>query len=325
MGNWKSYRTGLTTGSRPILIPGYEYEEEPQPPYKGKAWYATLDPCEEADDFDVAHPIYAPEVIIHAKSHRSAQNALDLILQSLWLLHGGSAMVEDLLAWNDEYLSGLDSDERIRADMMSESSLSIGGIPTACSLAAKASFRRKYVYALAKYTFSIHMCSTYPIDLEPFRAPYLPKESRPLRQIIFCHSIISAYSVIEELGLEVRASNEKPAKVNGQWNLVVKEDLEKRLLSAGIDLTKQYLWTQRGPKRRPERKRKPRVQRPAEWAWGNVRDDFVDVVDAIDYARWLRSGVASHKFNQLAASLLPYDVENVQGLAGRLLLECLRS
>ena len=67
------------------------------------------------------------------------------------------------------------------------------------------------------------------------------------------------------------------------------------------------------------------IDEGAECACGNVPDGWMDIVDAIACASWLRSKVASHRLGELATSLSPYDVENVQGLATRLLLECLRA
>ena len=53
---------------------------------------------------------------------------------------------------------------------------------------------------------------------------------------------------------------------------------------------------------------------------GNI---FYDLVDAISYASWLRSKVASHNTKALTRGLSPYDVVNVQHLARRLLIEVL--
>ncbi len=318
MGGWKSFRTGLS----PMPILGLV---EPGPPYKGKGWYATIQPWEADQSLEVAAPAQQDqqEIIVHAKSHHTAQNALDLVLDVLWLFSGGQALVDSLLAWNDEYLDNLPAHLRGQADRRTLQRFSAGYILEACALAAKASFKRKYVHALAKHTFSLRMYSTHVIDLEPFRAPYLRKEVRPIKRVILCHSIIAAYSVIEELGLEVRASKEKPAHIDRNWNPEVRADLERRLVAAHVNLDEKLLWTARGPKRRVERRRVPRIAETAEWADGCVRDGFMDIVDAIAYASWLRSKVASHKLSVLASSLSPYDVANVQALACRLLQDSL--
>lgn len=42
-------------------------------------------------------------------------------------------------------------------------------------------------------------------------------------------AIIIFYSVIEELGLEIRANRDNPSFINGRWNPVIKNELENRL------------------------------------------------------------------------------------------------
>lgn len=54
-----------------------------------------------------------------------------------------------------------------------------------------------------------------------------------------------------------------------------------------------------------------------------MRDVYVEVIDGIAYASWLRSSISAHRLPRLARSLTTYDVANVQHLARRLLLEVL--
>ncbi len=51
------------------------------------------------------------------------------------------------------------------------------------------------------------------------------------------------------------------------------------------------------------------------------QDSEIPIIDAIAYAEWLRSWVASHAVNELTGGLSPYDVVNVQHVARRLLLK----
>ena len=58
----------------------------------------------------------------------------------------------------------------------------------------------------------------------------------------------------------------------------------------------------------------------------HVRDEEMEIIDAIDRSSYLRSKVASHKLatsekNKFVKVLSPYDVANVQLLARRLILE----
>jgi hypothetical protein len=195
--------------------------------------------------------------------------------------------------------------------------------PLACAVAAKASRRRYWVYAVAKYKFSLSLYSVDHEDLEPWKSPHLAISSFPGDHVMFSHAIISAYSVIEDLGLEVRASAQKPSLINGKWNPVVKQDLEQRLIKSGVDLRESILWTVRGPKRKIETRRPIPVKAKAPWSAWIVRDSELNVIDAVAYADWLRDCVASHGVKDLTRVLSPYDVINVQYLARRLLLESL--
>ena len=70
-----------------------------------------------------------------------------------------------------------------------------------------------------------------------------------------------------------------------------------------------------------ERTRRPSIIRKTEWSGFKVRDSYIEIIDAIAYASWLRSRISSHRLSNLAKSLTIYDVANVQHLSRRLLLE----
>jgi len=114
------------------------------------------------------------------------------------------------------------------------------GIPLACLLAAKASRKRAYVYAITKYMFSISQYSTSVKDLEPFRSKHIPVSSLPKDHVTFSHAILAAHSAIEDIGLEIRASSKNPSRINGKWNPVVKAELEKRGLKPVADHRGDY-------------------------------------------------------------------------------------
>jgi hypothetical protein len=189
-------------------------------------------------------------------------------------------------------------------------------------VAAKASHRKTYQYALFKHLLSHEVFSTSIMDLEP--SYWWPTQfvfDSAQHHVRCAYAIIAAYSVLEELALEMRASREKPSIIDGKWNPEVKTELESRLLKAGIDLSEAVLWTLRDTPTRVERMRPPRSQSKAKWARLKIRDSEVEVVDAIAYASWLRSKVSAHRLRELAGSLSYYEVANVQGLARRVLLE----
>lgn len=263
------------------------------------------------------------QVLIHARSWPTAQRTLNLITASLYLFNSAPPMEEwdnPLIAYNE--LEPLFDDPDIRRVSIGRS-FSTTNIRIACAIAAKASKNKRFVYGITKYNFSVNLHSQWHVDLEPFSAPHLPVSSFPNDHVEFAYAIVSAYSVLEDIGLEVRASTEKPSKINGKWNPVVRNDLEGRLRNAGINLAEPLLWTVRGSVRKLERKREiPHISK-APWARGVVRDSEVELVDAIAQADWLRDRVASHNIKELTKSLNPYDVINVQHLARRLLLESL--
>jgi hypothetical protein len=193
----------------------------------------------------------------------------------------------------------------------------------ACAIAAACSRKRNTAYALAKYKFSVTLFGIPIPDLAPYADGEFRPSPFPEDHVAFAHAIISAYSVLEELGLEIRASQNNPSTINGHWNPVVLNELLGRLREARINLGETLSWSLRGPRRRLEATHELRVAGREPWYGGRVHDSAVEIVDAIAYSSWLRSAVASHKFRDLAALVSPYDVANVQHTARRLLLEVL--
>lgn len=145
----------------------------------------------------------------------------------------------------------------------------------------------------------------------------------PEEHVFNANAITSAYSVLEELSFDVRASSGVPSRIDGRWNPLVKDDLKERLTNAGINITEPILWHLRETPTRIERMRRPPTLGKCEWAGYRVRDQYLDVIEAIAYASWLRSKISAHRASLLTRSLTVYDVANVQHLSRRLLLEAL--
>lgn len=305
--NIKAYKTGLSVAVRD--------RNEPKPPYKGKNWQAQIKKVKRR-----THS--SDEIIILSKTQEAAQRALNLILGCLNLYSGDTIISPgdfDLLAYFDEDIENLPLHEKARFSKY----LGTGGVPIACAIAAKASFRLKNVYAISKYNVSITNCSIFRVDLEPY-TDHISISPFPDDHVRFCQAIISCYSVLEELGLEIRASQKKPSMINGNWNPSVKDDLEDRLKKAGINLQETLLWTLRGPKRKIELQKAPVLASMEEWSNGTiVRDSSIEIVNAIAYASWIRSYVSSHKTKDITSVISPYDVTNIQHLSRRLILETL--
>jgi hypothetical protein len=263
------------------------------------------------------------EVIIHAASLARAQEVADLIYAAMCLDWGEQPEFgrREVLPADPEEAKQLGE---LALMVRREKTAQIFGVPRACVIATKASRRKVYQYALHKYLLSHHVM---PLDsrlLDPARWERGPAVSSAAGHHVSCaYAIIAAYSVLEELALELRASKDKPSMIRGKWNPVVKNELESRLRASGIDLSETIIWHLRGIPTRIERRRGVGESGKAPWAYGEIRDRMVNVVDAIAYASWLRSRVSSHRLGEAARSLTHYDVANVQHLARRLRLETL--
>jgi hypothetical protein len=107
----------------------------------------------------------------------------------------------------------------------------------------------------------------------------------------------------------------------------VKRELEDRLKRAKIDISDPIVWSVRGGKSRLEIERPQHLytrSKRTPWTKWTVRDQYVEIVDAIGHASFLRSRVSSHRLKPSWVRMLsPYDVASVQHLARRLFLETL--
>ncbi len=309
MRTLKTFWTGLITlGEEPL---------QPNPPFIGAGWTAILAPQRK----DPPTIYKGREIVISTRSWAVAQRALDLI-------HGCHQLVNDIppfvsihpIAYNMTEPRWMEPEERQR---QYEIEFSTADFPLACALAAKASRRRQWAYAVAKWKFSRSLYSVHHIDLEPWISRHLPVSSFPDDHVMFAYAIVTSYSVLEDLGMELRASSSRPSRVKGEWNPIVLQDLERRLNKGGVNLKETLLWTVRGTKRKIEKRRPIPPAARAPWSGWTVRDSELPIADAIAYADWMRDCVASHNVKDLTRVLSPYDVVNVQHLARRLLLECL--
>ena len=259
------------------------------------------------------------EVLIVTSSIVRAQYVVDLIICSL-VLCGGPALLEigSIAAYP---IDGSSSEKQVYENTMFKyQNLDIS---KACQIAAKASHKKAYTYSFFKFYLSSDIHTNHWMDLAPYYRdiPLSPFQYDHLR---YSYAIVIAYSILEEIGLEVRASQKNPSILNnGKRNPIVLNDLVKRLEAAKIDLDDPILWHFRGSRKRIELKKPIESKGLAPWSYGRIRDCDVSIVDAIYHLSWQRSRVASHKVNRYTKSLSVYDVNNAQHLARRLLLESL--
>lgn len=258
-------------------------------------------------------PYEARQIVVEARSQAAAEEAASLILAAMAAIDGGEFTLDrDLLTSTQP--DDMQKEGRAR-------------VPVGCEIARRTARKNSYNYALAKLWLSYHTASTPLVDLLPdATGETASKSSNAFDQTRMAYAIVLANAVVEELGLDLRASAAKPSTVSGQWNQVVLADLELRLRGAHVDLTDPYLWTVRGPRTMLEADRPRRNPTLAPWAaWPDVRDADVQIADAIAHVEWLRDRVTAHKTSPGYWQVLSiYDVQNAQALARRLLLSALR-
>jgi len=177
-------------------------------------------------------------------------------------------------------------------------------------------------YALEKYRLSIELDSFTPHSASPIYGQVFPEAYPDTRyHTKAAYAIVTAYSVIEELGLEVRSSPQKPIYLaSDEWNPEVRDDVLDRLTRIGADPDELFTWVRRGSETPLERD-EPIRGTPTEYYDGIVvRDVYARIEDALQRARYLRNFIMAHKFKDLTSWVSPYEVFNVQSLSRRLLL-----
>jgi len=257
------------------------------------------------------------EIMIDASNHDAALRAFNLFLASVVVLSGGDAFFLPQ-PFEIERLQEEESKERPEFSTLRE------GLMRGCVLAARASRGRSLSYAVHKLRLSYSLASPPMIDLDPSHGgPKLFLVGRdPMEHVYSANAVALAYSVIEELGFEVRVKKNETSKMpDGTWTPSVRADLEARLSAGGIDIDETHIWTLRGrPTRIEMAKRLPTAVKKPTWSRGSVRDVELSLIDGIAMASWLRSKVSTHRFSDKARSLTAYDIHNAQSLARHLLL-----
>ncbi len=298
-----------------VALPG----EERAGPFNGAGWSAVLRPAEGVER---ARVVGGRAVDVHAPSWATAQRAVDLINGSRVLMNGNPDVWPfQPIAYNDAEPAWMEP--QARANLAAEQFMSQPGIPSACAIAATASRRRQWTYAVARYKFSLGLYSVHHMDMHPDYRTYHGVSQHPDDHVLLAHTLVAAFGVIEDLGLGVPAGPGRPSRLGGEWNPVVLRDLVRRLTARRVDPAATVLWLVRGPVRRIERRRPLPSGELAAWARDTVRDRRLPVVDAIAHADYLRDRVAAHGARDVTRSLTPYDVVNVQSLARFLLLTSL--
>lgn len=257
------------------------------------------------------------ELIIESESEEHAEDLLSII-------HGGMLLAypEPSLTSSFTFITEIDTtnEEKYLEDPFRNYFQRFENLGFGCQLANVIIGDRQGIYALEKYKISLELSS------------FTPHSANPIYGQVFDHYNIqhqnharSAFSVIEELGLEIRSSSKNPRFTdadNGTWNEKVLKDIQQRLEKSGLSSELTFDWIYRGSPTRIENKIKPFFGFESQWVdYGEeVRDKTLTFPEAIHNASYLRNYIAAHKFNELTQYISPYDVFNIQGLARQLIL-----
>jgi len=263
------------------------------------------------------------ELIIESESKEHAEDLLSII-------HGGMliAYPEPSLTTNFTFITEIDevSKERYLESPFRNYFKRLENLGFGCQLANSIIEYKQEIYALEKYKISLELSSFTPHSAHPkYGQVFEHYDVQHQNHARSAFAIISAFSVIEELGLEIRSSSKKPRFTNankGIWNEKVLKDAQERLEKSGISNELTFDWIYRGSPTRIENEIKPFFGFDSQWVvYGDkVRDKTLTFPEAIHNASYLRNFIAAHKFNDLTQFISPYDVFNVQGLARQLIL-----
>ena len=322
-------------------------EQCPLPPYRARGWIADLRSLEVVKDgYDtppteaeenlnlksIIHTeklddgrlktIFAPEIIIQAPDRLVAQRAVNLITAAKVLMDGDFTSGDPTIATPDDLD---DPEDLLGYDFDLELGFSSGtfGYATATRLAAKATQKKRWTHALIKHWLSLRTCNVPSIEHHPRYGDNFMVKKDPFDHAVMSQAITTGFSAIEELELNVKASEKRPSKIKGKWNPLVLNDLKKRLIMAKVNPEKRIPWIARIPPTRIEKKYSLPDGEPAPWAGYSNRDRMIKITDAIHRSELMRSRVSSHRMHSLTSSLTIYDVVNVQSVARRLLLDTL--
>ena len=248
------------------------------------------------------------EIVIEAMTANDAEGTVDLLNSCLALIQGAPSYDLEQLIINIRHIPG-----KFSLEMPSHYFDPSDALYLACKMTKRAIIDCFLKTAVLKFCVAHEIFYLHPMDLDPSRDNY-DYQYLLSRQIKMGYSIVVCYSILEELNLHVKASNEKPSVVNGKWNEVVFRELRDRLLLKGIDPNQKIRWLSRTTRKRPFKKQVA-DQELCEWSDGQeVRDFEINIIEAIFETSYIRSQIASHSVSSKIADLCLYDVENTNML-----------
>lgn len=263
------------------------------------------------------------ELIIESESEEHAEDLLSII-------HGGMLLAypEPSLTSNFTFITEIHvvHEERYLGEPFRNYFKRLENLGFGCRFANATIDDKQEIYALEKYKISLELFCFTPHSAHPrYGQVFNHYDVQHQSHARSAFAIISAFSVIEELGLEIRSSFKNPRFIDsdkGTWNEKVLQDIQQRLEKSGISNELTFDWIFRGSPTRIENEVKPFFGFDSQWVvYGDeVRDQTLTFPEAIHNASYLRNFIAAHKFNELTQFISPYDVFNIQGLARQLIL-----
>ncbi|MPM87805.1 hypothetical protein SDC9_134905 [bioreactor metagenome] len=192
----------------------------------------------------------------------------------------------------------------------------------ACLIAAHAS-NADLEYALEKYKFSLSLDWFTPHSAHPYYGHvfYTGLESNK-SNVNKIYAFLCTYSIIEELGVDIRSSSKKPRFLNNEWNPEVLNDIKLRLNKIGLDFDTKMEWLIRGKPNplydeiKQKFTTKSQYYNPANY----VYDLELKIYEAIHYCSYIRSFYLAHKTDKTVKYINPYDIHNIQSLVRILIL-----
>lgn len=266
----------------------------------------------------------ALELIINADDELTAQNINSLIYSARLLCNPNVNFTEHNLLEVDksnQFIAGGRFSEIFKQDEIFDK------MPLACLIASHAS-NGNFQYALEKYKYSLHLDWFTSHSASPMYGKifYTGEISNTLH-INSMYAFLCAYTIIEELGLDIRSSAKNPRFVSetNDWNNVVLDDIIKRLSDVKIRADDTISWLIRGKPSPLYDEIKPQFITKAECY--NPDNDVFDlelkIYEAIHYCSYIRNYFLAHKTNNIVKYINLYDIHNIQELARRLLLSTL--
>jgi len=264
----------------------------------------------------VSHdPLY--ELLIYAKDESTADEVLEILRGTMLLQY---PLTDKLPKYDKVFLADISTilkELYVMDDYCTT-------LYDACKMMSIAWNDENLKYSIVKYVFSLNQDSISPHSVHPYYGQVFSiVERRKSYQVNAAYAFLSAYSIIEELSLEIRSSSMKPRFINDnkEWNPKVKEDICKRLKKIGITEADTFEWVIRGKSEQLVDKVKPRSGTECfNDTTGEVRDLSFKIYDAIHLASYIRNFFLAHKFNEIVKYINPYDTHNIQMLSRRLIM-----